>query len=58
MCTFFKITSPKKKSIVVISKNGWWGLASVCDMISDKNNSLIKSISLWEFIKYIVGLGD
>lgn len=58
MCEFYKIKSPNAKSIVVASKNGWWGLTGVCDKISEQNNSLIEPISLWKFIKYIIGLGD
>ena len=58
MCEFFKITSPKSKSIVVVSNSGWWGLTGVCDKISEENNSFIEQISLWKFIKYIVGFGD
>ena len=58
MCGFYKIKSPNAESIVVASNNGFLGLAGVCDKISEQNNSFIKRISLWEFIKYVVGLGD
>ena len=58
MCKFFKITSSKSKPIVVASKNGWAGLIELCSKISEKDDGLIEPISLWKFIKYVVGLGD
>ena len=58
MCKFFKITSPNVKPIVVASKNGWIGLIGLCEKISEKNSTFIEPISLWKFIKYIIGLGD
>lgn len=56
--SFFKITSSQAKPIVVASKDGWFGLIELCRQISDKDNGCIEPISFWEFIKYIIGLGD
>lgn len=56
MPKFFKIKSPKAKPIVVASKNGWIDLIELCNQIVEKDSTFIEPISLWKFIKYIVGL--
>lgn len=52
---FFKIEFPNGKSIVVVSKNGYAGLIGLINCVQDKENTYIIPISLFEFIKYIIG---
>lgn len=54
MSKFFKIKAPNKTPIVVLTNNGWAGLIDIVDNISDKKDTYIAPISLWELVKYIV----
>lgn len=53
MCTFFKLTAPHVRPIVIVSP-GWADVSAICDKVSNQDETYITEISLWEFIKYIV----
>ena len=53
--SFFKIEAPDKKPIIILTKNGYWGLTAILNSnIPNSGNTYITSISLWEAIKYIL----
>ena len=56
MCQFFKITMPNKETFIIANKRGFAGLARLMDnfdVIPNQEETYIREISLWEFIKYI-----
>ena len=51
--SFFKIEAPDKKPIIILTKDGYWGLTAVFNSrIPNNGNTYIVPISLWEAIKY------
>ena len=54
MNKFFRIETLNKTPIVIVTKTGWSGLIDIVDKISNKQDTHIVPISLWEFVEYIV----
>ena len=54
MKKFFRIDFMNKKSVVVVSKDGYVGLIDTLGAVEDKENVYISPISLFEAIKYFV----
>lgn len=51
--SFFKIEAPDKKPIIILTKDGYWGLTAVFNSsIPNNGNTYIIPISLCEAIKY------
>lgn len=55
MTKFYKIVLPNKKSYVVVSKNGYAGLLDMVEYVYDKDNTYIIPLTLFKFIKYVMG---
>lgn len=54
MFKHFKIIYPNKSYIVVTTNKGWAGLIGFCENVKDPDNTYIRTMTFWEFVKYIV----
>ena len=49
----FEIILPNKKSFVIISHRSYSGLIGFVEYVSDPDNTYIRLLSFWEFVKFI-----
>lgn len=51
----FEIILPNKKSFVIISHRSYAGLIGFVEYVSDPDNTYIRGLSFWEFVKFVFG---